>query len=130
LSLLAFLLLIMRFCLISPLFPYTTLFRSYFRHPDTSTLSRQPRSHTMRITPTLKWLLASSCLAAASFTLPAQADQLADVRKAGELVIGTEMQFAPFDFLKDGKQEGFNKEFFAEVGKSLGVKIRFIDLPW
>lgn len=84
----------------------------------------------MRITPTLKWLLASSCLAAASFTLPAQADQLADVHKAGELVVGTEMQFPPFDFLKDGKQEGFNKEFFAEVGKALGVKVRFIDLPW
>jgi polar amino acid transport system substrate-binding protein len=84
----------------------------------------------MRMTRTFKWLLASTCLAAASFTLPAQADQLADVHKAGELVIGTEMQFAPFDFLKDGKQEGFNKEFFAEVGKALGVKIRFIDLPW
>ncbi len=84
----------------------------------------------MRMTRTFKWLLASTCLAAASFTLPAHADQLADIQKAGELVIGTEMQFAPFDFLKDGKQEGFNKEFFAEVGKALGVKVRFIDLPW
>ena len=26
-------------------------------------------------------------------------DQLAKVKKAGELVVGTEMQFAPFDFL-------------------------------
>ncbi len=84
----------------------------------------------MRITPSIKWLLAGSCLAAASLAMPAHADQLDDIKKAGELVIGTEMQFAPFDFLKDGKQEGFNKEFFAEVGKALDVKIRFIDLPW
>ncbi|WP_370635901.1 transporter substrate-binding domain-containing protein [Paralcaligenes sp. KSB-10] len=83
----------------------------------------------MRVFSTLKLCLATACLAVAA--MPAHADdQLARVKKAGELVLGTEMQFAPFDFLKDGKQEGFNKELFAEVGKGLGVKIRFIDLPW
>ncbi|MBV6273889.1 transporter substrate-binding domain-containing protein [Alcaligenaceae bacterium CGII-47] len=82
----------------------------------------------MRIASTFKLLLASACLAMVA--LPSHADQLDQVKKAGELVIGTEMQFAPFDFLKDGKQEGFNKEFFADVGKALNVKIRFIDLPW
>jgi polar amino acid transport system substrate-binding protein len=83
----------------------------------------------MRLFSTLKLCLATACLVTAA--LPAHAeDQLAKVKKAGELVVGTEMQFAPFDFLKDGKQEGFNKEFFAEVGKALGVKVRFIDLPW
>jgi polar amino acid transport system substrate-binding protein len=57
-------------------------------------------------------------------------DQLANVRKAGELVVGTEMQFAPFDFLENGQQAGFNKDLFAEVGKELGVEVRFTDLPW
>jgi polar amino acid transport system substrate-binding protein len=57
-------------------------------------------------------------------------DQLAKVKKAGELVVGTEMQFAPFDFLENGQQQGFNKDFFAELSKDLGVKVRFIDLPW
>ncbi len=57
-------------------------------------------------------------------------DQLAKVKKAGELVVGTEMQFAPFDFLENGQQAGFNKDLFAAVGKELGVKVRFIDLPW
>src|SRR3546814_13657753 len=56
--------------------------------------------------------------------------QLARVKEAGVGVFGREMHFAPFDFLKNGKQDGFNKEFFAEVGRSLGVKVRFIDLPW
>lgn len=82
----------------------------------------------MRIASSFKLLLASACLAMVA--LSAHADQLDQVKKAGELVIGTEMQFAPFDFLKDGKQEGFNKEFFADVGKALNIKIRFIDLPW
>jgi polar amino acid transport system substrate-binding protein len=57
-------------------------------------------------------------------------DQLEKVKKAGELVVGTEMQFAPFDFLENGQQAGFNKDLFAEIGKELGVKVRFIDLPW
>lgn len=82
----------------------------------------------MRIASSFKLLLASACLAMVA--LPSHADQLDQIKKTGELVIGTEMQFAPFDFLKDGKQEGFNKEFFADVGKALKVKIRFIDLPW
>jgi polar amino acid transport system substrate-binding protein len=57
-------------------------------------------------------------------------DQLAKVKAAGELIVGTEMQFAPFDFLENGQQQGFNKDFFAELSKDLGVKVRSIDLPW
>lgn len=69
--------------------------------------------------------------AASAVSLGAHAeDQLAKVKQAGELVVGTEMQFAPFDFLENGQQAGFNKDLFAEVGKELGVKVRFIDLPW
>lgn len=58
------------------------------------------------------------------------ADELSDIKAKGELVIGTELQFAPFDFLDNGKHEGLNKDFFTEVGKELGVKVRYIDLPW
>lgn len=69
--------------------------------------------------------------AASAVSLSAHAeDQLAKVKQAGELVVGTEMQFAPFDFLENGQQAGFNKDLFAEVGKEIGVKVRFIDLPW
>lgn len=78
----------------------------------------------------LKPLLAVAMLSAVLFSGSAYADQLDDIKQAGELVVGTEMQFAPFDYLEDGKQTGFNKELFAVVGEQLGVKIRFIDLPW
>ena len=57
-------------------------------------------------------------------------DLLAKVKAKGELTVGTELQFAPFDFVEDGKQSGMNKEIFAEIGKELGVKITFLDLPW
>nr|WP_310198551.1 transporter substrate-binding domain-containing protein [Ancylobacter sp. 3268] len=57
-------------------------------------------------------------------------DLLAKVKAKGELTVGTELQFAPFDFVEDGKQAGMNKEIFAEIGKELGVKITFLDLPW
>jgi polar amino acid transport system substrate-binding protein len=60
----------------------------------------------------------------------AKADLLADVKERGELVVATEMQFAPFDFLVDGEYTGVDKDLFDEFGKELGVKVRFIDLPW
>jgi len=70
---------------------------------------------------------------AASMTLSGVAmaeDILAKVKAKGELTVGTELQFAPFDFIEDGKQAGMNKEIFAEIGKELGVKVTFLDLPW
>ena len=69
-------------------------------------------------------------MALAVAPLAAHADQLADVNKAGELVVGTELQFAPFDFTDNGKQKGLNAEVFEQLGKELGVKIKFLDLPW
>ncbi len=73
----------------------------------------------------------SACVLAFAASAAAQADDLLEkVRKAGELVVGTEMQFAPFDFLDNGVQKGVNVDLLAEVGKELGVKVRFIDLPW
>jgi polar amino acid transport system substrate-binding protein len=70
-------------------------------------------------------------LVAGLTTLQARAaDLLASVKQKGELVIGTEMQFAPFDFLDNGVHKGLNVDLFDEVGKELGVKVTFVDLPW
>ncbi|WP_424136894.1 transporter substrate-binding domain-containing protein [Roseomonas chloroacetimidivorans] len=67
---------------------------------------------------------------AAAFVRRAAANNLDKAKKAGELVVATELHFAPFDFTEGGKQTGFNSDAFAEIGKELGVKIRFQDLPW
>lgn len=77
-----------------------------------------------------KWKSSLVIVALISTVVSAHADQLAKVKNTGELVIGTEMQFAPFDFIENGQEKGFNKDFFDEVGKELGVKVRSIDLPW
>ena len=74
---------------------------------------------------------AIAALSAASLAAKAQAkDLLAAVKERGELVIGTEFQFAPFDFIDNGKQAGLNLDLYNEIAKELGVKARFIDLPW
>jgi polar amino acid transport system substrate-binding protein len=60
----------------------------------------------------------------------AQANNLEKARRAGELMIATELHFAPFDFTEGGRQVGMNSELFAEVGRALNLRIRFQDLPW
>ncbi len=57
-------------------------------------------------------------------------DSLAKVKAAGELKVGTETQFAPFDFIDAGDHVGLNVDVFNEIGKELGVKIVWEDLPW
>lgn len=60
----------------------------------------------------------------------AEGDALAKAKASGELLVATEMHFAPFDFTEGGKQAGMNKEVFDEIGHDLGFKVTFQDLPW
>lgn len=58
-------------------------------------------------------------------------DALARVKAAGVLKVGTETAFAPFDFIDEaGEHAGLNVDAFAEIGKELGVKIEWVELPW
>ena len=80
----------------------------------------------MKIIKTLSLaILISSIYSTVTF-----ADLLSDVKAKGILTVGTEMQYAPFDFLKNNKQVGFNPDIFKEIGKELGVSVKFSDLPW
>jgi polar amino acid transport system substrate-binding protein len=72
-------------------------------------------------------LAAASLLALAR---PALANTLDEVKKRGELVVATEMEFPPFDFLKDNVYTGVNRDLIDEVGKELGVTVKYLDLPW
>jgi len=60
----------------------------------------------------------------------AMADTLAEVKQRGELVVATEMEFPPFDFLVNNVYTGVDRELIDEVGKELGVKVKYLDLPW
>src|SRR5580658_6502693 len=73
-------------------------------------------------------LLAAAALL---FTRPAAAqDALADIKQRGEIIAGTELQFAPFEFLEGDKPVGFDVDLFERIGKDLGVKVKWVDLPW
>ena len=57
------------------------------------------------------------------------ADTLADIRKRGELVVATEMQFPPFDISDNGVYKGVDRDLIDAVAKELGVKVSYLDLP-
>lgn len=73
---------------------------------------------------------AAACGLSFALAGAACADQLADIRAKGEITVATEMHYAPFDMLVDGKYEGINRDLFDAVAKELGVKPKYIDLPW
>jgi polar amino acid transport system substrate-binding protein len=75
------------------------------------------------------WALGAAL--AMAFTVPAFADDtLAKVKAAGVLKVGTETEFAPFDFIDAGQHVGLNVDLFDELGKELGVKVEWVTLPW
>lgn len=57
-------------------------------------------------------------------------DILGKVKAAGVLKVGTETEFAPFDYIDAGAHTGLNVDLFAEIGRELGVKIEWVTLPW
>ncbi len=57
-------------------------------------------------------------------------DTLAKVKAAGVMKVGTETEFAPFDYIDAGQHVGLNVDLFDEIGKELGVKIEWVTLPW
>ena len=62
---------------------------------------------------------------------PANADLLAEIKKRGEFVVGTEARFPPFEFVKDGKIVGYSTDIMAHIMKALpGVELKRLDLPW
>jgi polar amino acid transport system substrate-binding protein len=63
--------------------------------------------------------------------LPAHADLLGNVKQRGELVVGTEARFPPFEFVKDGKIVGYSSDMMEHIMKELpNVKFKQLDLPW
>src|SRR5262249_53437768 len=73
-------------------------------------------------------VVAALVLAAPSATLAD--DLLAEAKARGELTLGTELQFAPFEFLKDNQPVGYSVDLMDLVAKDLGVKVRYVDLPF
>jgi polar amino acid transport system substrate-binding protein len=92
------------------------------------TITMTPTRSTRFASAALPWLLLA---AAFVLTRPAAAqDALAAIKQRGEIVVGTELQFAPFEFLAGDKPVGYDVDLFEKIGKDLGVKVKWVDLPW
>ena len=57
-------------------------------------------------------------------------DTLAEIKKRGVLSTATEMQFPPFDISDNGTYKGLNRDLVDAVGKEMGLKVTYLDLPW
>jgi polar amino acid transport system substrate-binding protein len=62
--------------------------------------------------------------------MAAKADALDDVKKRGEMVIGMEVAYQPYEFFKDGQIIGYDVDIANEFAKRLGVKVKFVDTEW
>jgi polar amino acid transport system substrate-binding protein len=90
-----------------------------------------PRS--IRRPPSRRAALAATVLAAA---LPligwgtAHAATLEEIKKRGYMIVATEDDFRPFEFIKDGKPTGFDNEMVDALKKFAPFEIRQEILPW
>jgi polar amino acid transport system substrate-binding protein len=60
----------------------------------------------------------------------ATADTLDDIKKRGEMVIGLEAAYVPYESIQDGKIVGFDCDLGQHLADKLGVKAKFVDTEW
>jgi len=79
-------------------------------------------------------LLAALVLAVLSSGVVAwaqgQSGLWADIKKRGKVVVATEAQYYPFEFLENGKIVGYHKDVLDRIIKAWGVQMEQLDLPF
>ncbi len=60
----------------------------------------------------------------------ASADVMDDIKKRGEMVIGMEVAYVPYEFFKDGEVMGYDVDIARKFAEKLGVKVKFVDTEW
>ncbi|MDG3578230.1 amino acid ABC transporter substrate-binding protein [Rhizobium sp. YJ-22] len=79
----------------------------------------------------LKTFAAAALLQAAALTPALAGDDLAAIKSAGAIKIGTEGTYAPFTYHDtSGKLVGFDVEIGEAIAAKLGVKAEFIEGKW
>ncbi|WP_312211365.1 transporter substrate-binding domain-containing protein [Pseudescherichia sp.] len=81
----------------------------------------------------MKKFIGKYCLAAIlvmAFSHHAVARDLPEIEKSGTFKVATEDDYAPFNFMTDGKSDGFNKDMLDELKKYAKFNIDQSILPW
>lgn len=60
----------------------------------------------------------------------AQSGLWADIKKRGKVVVATEAQYYPFEFIENGKIVGYHKDVLDQIIKAWGVQMEQLDLPF
>jgi len=55
---------------------------------------------------------------------------LAEIRRRGEIVFATEAAYPPFEFIENGKIQGFDIDLGNAIGQELGVRVRWKNMEW
>jgi hypothetical protein len=74
-------------------------------------------------------LLSLAALGLASRSATA-GETLAKVKQSGKVTVGTEAAFPPFEFIREGKIVGYDKDILDSAVAGLGVQLEQIDVPW
>lgn len=75
-------------------------------------------------------MLMAALLCAAMFsgcTDAAKKQSVDAIKKNGKITMGTNAEFPPFEYSKDGKVAGVDADIAAEIAKDLGVELEIVD---
>jgi polar amino acid transport system substrate-binding protein len=74
--------------------------------------------------------LITLALAGILFSASVHAATLEEIKKRGYMIVVTEDDFRPFEFVKDGKPTGFDNEMLEELRKYAPFEVRPAIIPW
>jgi polar amino acid transport system substrate-binding protein len=77
----------------------------------------------------LAWFITLA-LAGILLSASVHAATLEEIKKRGYMVVVTEDDFRPFEFVKDGKPTGFDNEMLEELRKHAPFEVRQEIIPW
>jgi polar amino acid transport system substrate-binding protein len=75
-------------------------------------------------------VLAVTILCVTGAPKPASAGLLDEIKKRGQVTVGTEAAYYPFEFIENGKIVGYDEDVLDAIIKSWGLKMEQLDLPF
>jgi polar amino acid transport system substrate-binding protein len=88
--------------------------------------------HAMGIGPKA-WRVLSAAVIVGTLLLDSSAASAGlwdDIKKRGKVVVATEAQYYPFEFVEGGKIVGYHKDVLDRIIQSWGVQMEQLDLPF